>query len=396
MSSRPTWAEVSLPVLCANFRAIQQHVGPEVIVCAVVKADAYGHGTVECARALESAGAEWFGVTCTEEGVQLREAGVRRRILVMTGIWRGEESEIIRHGLTPAVWEGWHIEALAQAASGRAAQLPLHVKVDTGMGRLGVTVSDLPAFLARMKSARNLAFEGLFTHLASSENPQADDLTQQLSAFQQASETVRNAGFSPAYCHLANSAAIVSRPESWKTNHGNARSMVRPGISLYGYYLPFAAPVRQQPDVQPVLTWKTRVICLRSLSAGQRVGYNGTWTAARQSKIAVLPVGYADGLNRMLSSRGRVIVRGRYARMVGRVSMDITIIDVTDIPNVEVGDEVVLIGSSGQLSITVAEHAALAGTIPYEILCNISKRVPRRYVAETDVPLPRSIKTATR
>ncbi|HEV2116561.1 MAG TPA: alanine racemase, partial [Terriglobales bacterium] len=219
-----------------------------------------------------------------------------------------------------------------------------------------------------------LALEGVFTHLASAEVTGAADVQQQLAGFEQAIALVQREGFSPRYYHAANSAAIVSLPQARK-------NMVRPGISLYGYYLPFSGDAHlKQPPVEPVLSWKTRVISLREFSAGSALGYNGTYVTRRSSRIAALPVGYADGLSRRLSSRGQVIVRGASAPIVGRVSMDISLVDVTDIPGVVVGDEVVLIGATGGLRITAWDHANAADTIPYEVLCNISKRVPRKYV----------------
>ena len=373
-NERPNWAEVSLGALRRNFRALQKLAGAEVEICAVVKADAYGHGARECARALQDEGARWFGVTSTGGGLHLRHSGISGRILLMTGFWQGDEPEIIHHQLTPAVWQAWHLDRLQQVAAKAHARLPVHVKVDTGMGRLGVSVPELPAMLAQLRSASCLALEGVFTHLASAEVAGAADVQQQLAGFEQAIALVRREGFSPRYYHVANSAAIVSLPQARK-------NMVRPGISLYGYYLPFSGDAHlQPPPVEPVLSWKTRVISLREFSAGSALGYNGTYVTRRSSRIAALPVGYADGLSRRLSSRGQVIVRGTSAPIVGRVSMDISLVDVTDVPGVEVGDEVALIGATGGLRISAWDHANAAGTIPYEVLCNISKRVPRKYV----------------
>jgi alanine racemase len=314
-------------------------------------------------------------VTSTAGGLHLRQAGITGRILLMTGFWQGDEPEVIHHQLTPAVWEAWHVERLQQAkAKAGGAPLPVHLKVDTGMGRLGVGMAELPAMLAQLRAASHLSLEGVCTHLASSEVLDAADVQEQVACFEQTIALVKREGFAPTYFHAANSAALVSLPQARK-------NLVRPGISLYGYYLPFTgeAPI-QPPPVEPVLSWKTRVISLREHAAGSALGYNGTFVTSQQSRIAVLPVGYADGLSRRLSSCGRVIVRGVFAPIVGRVSMDITLVDVTDVPRLEVGDEVILIGSGGGLRITAWDHATAAGTIPYEVLCNISKRVPRKYV----------------
>jgi alanine racemase len=379
IATRPTWAEVSLRTLRQNFRTVQQHVGRNVTVCAVVKADAYGHGAVECAAALEQEGAKWLGVTSLDEAIPLREAEIRSRILLMTGFWRGEEEEIVGLGLTPTVWEPWQIESLNRASAKLGAERhPVHLKVDSGMGRLGVSVQSLPRLLDLLKAADHLSLEGVSTHLASSEVLDAPSAEEQIKSFDQALSLLRSAGVDPALVHVANTSAAISRRATWN-------SMVRPGLALYGYYLPFQRAGREvsgtalRLSVQPVLTWKTRILALRDMEANQALGYGGTYVTKSPARIAVLPVGYADGLNRALSSGGRVIVRDHYAPIVGLISMDLTLIDVTGISGVEVGDEVILLGRSDGLTVSAQEHADMANTIPYEILCGISKRVPRRY-----------------
>ncbi len=382
MPSRPTWAEVSLPTLRKNFRTIREHVAPSAEVCAVVKAHAYGHGAAECSRALQAEGAKWFGVTSTEEGASLRDAGITGRVLLMTGFWRGEEEEVVRRDLTPAVWTREHVQLLEDAARklGRNGRLPVHLKVDTGMARLGVSMDALEPVLQAFSQARLVSMEGLFTHLASSEVVDAPSVSDQLARFAEAVRIVCLHGFSPARLHVANSSAVVACPQSWK-------NLVRPGLSLYGYYLPFVSATgvpSSLPElpVSPVLSWKTRIISLRDVPAGQALGYGGAYVTKAPSRIAALPVGYADGYNRRLSSRGRVIVRDRYAGITGNISMDLTLIDVTGIPGVDLGDEVVLIGSSSNCRITAADLAQTVSTIPYEVLCNISKRVPRIYLEQ--------------
>jgi len=379
VATRPTWAEVSLTTLRQNFRTVEKHVGANVTVCAVVKADAYGHGAVECSRALEAEGARWLGVTSLDEAIPLREVGIRANILLMTGFWRGEESEIVRLHLTPTIWEPWHIESLDQAAAALGvARHPVHLKVDTGMGRLGVAVDRLPEVLAGLRAARHLVLEGLSTHLAASEIMDAPSVAEQGHRFDSARRMVRDAGMEPAFVHMANTGAVISRPETWNT-------MVRPGIALYGYYLPFQRAGREvsggtlRLPVKPVLTWKTRILSLRDFRANQPLGYGATYVTKAPAHVAVLPVGYADGYNRQLSNRGRVIVREHYAPVVGRISMDLALADVTGIPGVAVGDEVILLGTGEGWSVDALEHAELANSTPYEILCNISKRVPRRY-----------------
>jgi alanine racemase len=378
-ATRPTWADVSLSTLRQNFRTVQKHVGAAVTVCAVVKADAYGHGAVECSRALQGEGAKWLGVTSLDEAIPLRDAGIQSNILLMTGFWRGEEAEIIRLQLTPTVWELWQVESLDKAAAGLGvSRHPVHLKVDTGMGRLGVAVEQLPAVLRALTAATHLRLEGLSTHLASSEIMDAPSVAEQERNFEAARNIVREAGFEPSFVHMANTGAVISRRETWNT-------MVRPGVALYGYYLPFQRAGREvsggtlRLPVKPILTWKTRILSLRNFAANQPLGYGGTYATKAPAHVAVLPVGYADGYNRQLSNRGRVIVRDHYAPIVGRISMDLTLADVTGIPGVSVGDEVILLGSTDGLSVDALEHAELANSTPYEILCNISKRVPRRY-----------------
>jgi alanine racemase len=378
-TTRPTWADVSLGNLRQNYRSIRNYVGNGLTVCAVVKAYAYGHGAVECAKALESEGATWLGVTSLDEAIPLREEGITARILLMTGFWRGEEEEIVRLGLTPTVWETAHIELLEKAAARvGVAQHAIHLKLDSGMGRLGAAPEDLPKICAALKSAPHLRLEGFATHLASSEVLDAPSVSEQLKVFEGGRRVLREAGFDPPLIHAANTSAVISHHESWNT-------MVRPGLALYGYHLPFERAGREvsgaglKLTLKPVLTWKTRILSLREMRAGQALGYGGTYVTKAPARIAVLPVGYADGLNRGLSAGGRVIVREHYAPIVGRISMDLTLADVTGIPGVGVADEVILLGSHDGLSVDAREHAELARTIPYEILCAISKRVPRKY-----------------
>lgn len=378
VATRPTWAEVSLGTLRQNFRTVARHVGAGVTVCAVVKADAYGHGAVECSRALQAEGAKWLGVTSLDEAIPLRQEGIETRILLMTGFWRGEEGEIIRLRLTPTVWEPWHVELLEKAAASASLKHAVNLKVDTGMGRLGVSPDELPGLLKALSESPHLVVEGLSTHLASSEIMDAPSVAEQTRRFAEALRVVRATGFDPTLVHMANTSALISRPETWN-------NVVRPGVALYGYYLPFQRAGREvsggtlRLSVEPVLTWKTRILSLRNFAANQALGYNGTYATKAPARVAVLPVGYADGYNRQLSNRGRVIVRDHYAPVVGSVSMDLTLVDVTGIPGVAVGDEVILLGSRDGLSVDALEHARWANGSPYEILCNISKRVPRKY-----------------
>jgi len=374
-----TWAEVSLAALGENFHAVEKHVGEGVTVCAVVKADGYGHGAVECARALESKGAEWLGVTDAAEGLALRGAGARARILLLTGIWKGEEDGIVAQNLTPTIWEPWHIDLLERAARKRQSILPVHLKLDTGMNRLGASQEALPHLCEMLSACNHLSLEGVSTHFASAEVLDSEDAVRQMMRFEEGLAVLRNYGLQPPLVHMGNSAAISARPDTWKT-------MVRPGIALYGYSLPFTlagepAAVAELP-LRPVLSWKTRVLTVKEVAAGQAVGYMGTFVAKARSRIAVLPVGYADGYPRLLSNRARVIVGGEYAPVVGRVSMDLTIVDVSHIRGVAVGDEVVLIGRGSGKSVDAVELARLCESVPYEILCGLSQRVPRVYSSD--------------
>ena len=388
MATRPTWAEVSLSALTHNFELIRDFVAPHATVCAVVKCDAYGHGAAECARALEDVGAEWFGVTSADEGIALRQAGIRGRILLMSGIWRGEAEAAVENNLTPAVWSAEQIADLNSAAERMGkSSFPVHIEVDTGMSRQGVQPHRLAVLLEAARRAKLICIEGMHSHLASSEVVDAADVNEQIASYQQALAQLAAAGIRPACLHLANSAAILSHTKAWRDldRSGNRPTiLVRPGISLYGYYLPFVDSGSHETNldalpVQPVLSWKTRIIDIRDVPAGQGIGYNYAHVTSAPARIATLAVGYGDGLNRSLSNRGRVLVRGEYAAIVGKVSMDVTTIDVTSIPNPEIGDEVVLLGGQQDRCISAWEMARTIDTIPYEVLCGIGKRVPRRY-----------------
>jgi len=386
MPTRPTWVEVSLPNLVHNFSLIRDYVAEHARVCAVVKCDAYGHGAPQCARALEAAGAKWFGVTCAEEGIELRRAGIAARILLMSGIWRGEAEVAVEHNLTPAVWSPEQIAELNSAAEKHGkSSIPVHIEVDTGMSRQGVQPHRLALLLEAARPAKAVCIEGLHSHLASAEVVDAADVEDQIACYQHALEQLATAGLRPACLHLANSAAIVAHGKSWRSlvQNGNTQTaLVRPGIALYGYSLPFvtaagaSSPIAELP-LRPVLSWKTRIIDIREVGAGQGIGYNCAHITSAPAKIATLAVGYGDGLNRGLSNRGQVLVRGQLSPILGKVSMDVTTIDVTEIPGCEIGDEVFLIGKQGEQQLTVWNMARRLDTIPYEVLCAIGKRVHR-------------------
>jgi alanine racemase len=384
-----------LSTLRHNFRVVQNHVGQGVTICAVVKCNAYGHGVEECAPALQQAGASWFGVTSTDEGIVLRESGITARILVMCGLYAGEEEEALRHSLTPAVFRLEQAEALARAATrlGIAERAPIHLKIDTGMSRLGLPLADLRAFAEGLKRLPQIDLEGIFSHLASSEVLDDEDTALQIQRYDDALRNLADYGLHPRLRHLANSGAVSARPNTW-------HNFVRPGLALYGYEQPVFRDGFQLNDaptlpLTPVLAWKTHILGLRDVPAGQPLGYSGAYITPAPARIAAVSVGYGDGLSRKVSihagdpvpsldddpavGRGEVLVRGRRAPMVGRISMDLTLLDVTRIPGVAIGDEVVLIGRSGEQQISAWDLARNSDTVVYETLCNLSKRVPRRH-----------------
>lgn len=376
-NTRPTWAEVSRGNLVHNYRLLRRLAGPDRELLAVVKANAYGHGMLECAPLLAEDGCGWFGVTCMEEGVALRRVCPEVRIVLLSGLWRHEAETALEYRLTPVVWEPFHLDWLVAAAGKHGAAdgpVAVHVEIDTGMSRQGVAVEALEPLLGRFGPEGPLRLEAVMTHFHSPENETATE--EQGHCLARAAEVVTARGLRPAFVSAGSSAAVLNpdrRSLSDWTRGLGARDMVRPGIALYGY----APGPGFGSELLPVLRWKTRVVSLRTIEAGTAVGYEATFVARRRSRLALLPLGYGDGLNRLLSNRGSVLVRGERAAVAGRISMDHTVVDVTDIPGVEPGDEVTVIGRQGGDSITAEEMAAITGTISYEILCAISARVPR-------------------
>src|SRR6266851_1766425 len=374
---RPTWAEIDLGALASNLRVIREHVGPVVKIMAAVKANAYGHGAVECARRLQQEGVDWFGVALPEEGVELRNAGITRPILCLGGFWEGQEDICLQQNLTPVVYRLDMIESLNRAARSVGVIADIHVKIDTGMGRLGVQLDEVLEFCEALKSFQNIRVDGLMTHLAAADDHDQEGFTKrQLKQFKQAVNVFRERGFNPSLLHTANSAATFAFPESW----GN---LVRPGGALYGFVRDVLPKDIAAPPLRPVMSLHSRIMLLKKVGKGEKLGYGCTFETARDSLIATIPIGYDDGYRRALSNRGRVIVRGAFAPVVGKVSMDLTLIDVTDVPGVSLDDEVTLLGRDGALAISAEDLAELAGTISYEITCGISSRVPRVYVEST-------------
>lgn len=382
-NGRPVWAEISLSAIAANFRAIQKWVGGRKVL-AVVKADAYGHGGPPVARELERAGAACFGVTCVSEGAELREAGIRRPILVLTGWWDGESKYLFEYGLSPAVHRMEDLAALENAAAAHARKLrrpkyrhPFHLKIDTGMNRLGISPGDAEEFARRYAECSHLKLAATFTHFASSEDFSIHQTEQQEEAFAEAVGRLRRAGVDPGDLHMANSAAIASRPSSWA-------HMVRPGALLYGYHQNYDPAERTETanrgmQLQPALALRARIIGVRDVPAGQGIGYNATFRTARLSRIAVIPAGYADGVVRRLSGKGRALVHGMEVPIVGVVSMDLSMVDVTDVPGAAVGDVVTVFGADGKRRISPFSVARELGTVTSDLLCSLGKRVPRHY-----------------
>jgi alanine racemase len=373
MTRRPTWAEIDLDALAENLRVIRAEVGRETSVMAAVKANAYGHGAVPCARRLEAEGIDWFGVAMPEEGVELRQAGITKPILCLGGFWAGQEGACLQQRLTPVVYRLDMIEALDHAARAAGVIADVHVKIDTGMGRLGVRSDHVRQFCDSLSRFQYLRVDGLMTHLAAADDPAQEDFTvDQLKQFQQAINLFRERGFAPTYVHAANSAAAFAYPQA----RGN---IVRPGGTLYGFRRDVLPPKIEAPQLRPVMSVRSRIMLLKTVDKGEKLGYGGTFQTTRPSVIATVPIGYDDGYRRVLSNQGRVIVGGTFAPVVGRVSMDLTLIDVTNVPGVALHDQVILLGRDGPLSISAEDLAELAGTISYEITCGISNRVPRTY-----------------
>jgi alanine racemase len=364
---RPTACFVDLDALVWNFRQIRSKVGPRVKVLSMVKANGYGHGAPAVAKALAAAGNDAFGVAILEEGVELRQAGIQAPILVLAGAYPDQVDQFFDNRLTPVIHALENAKELDRAAHGRNKTFNVHLKVDTGMGRLGFLAGEIDSWLPKIKKFKALKIEGVFSHFSHAESVEGSYTRQQLRLFQRVVEQLHDAGIAPL-AHLANSAATITLPAAYF-------DMVRPGLMLYGVY-PSPA-MASQISLKPVLSWKTRILQLKQVPAGSSISYGQTFITQRESLIATLPIGYADGYPRLLSNRGEVLVSGKRAPVAGRVCMDLTMIDVTDIEKIQPGDEVVLLGRQGDAEISADEMAAWANTISYEILTSISNRVPR-------------------
>lgn len=369
---RPTTAEVDLAAIAANVQLACRLAGPGVQVMAVVKADAYGHGAVPVASEALAAGATWLGVAIPEEAIPLRVAGLTGRILVLGPIPPEQVDLVAAYDLDQCVCDLAQVEALDRAARAHRRTLSVHLKVDTGMGRVGLRPREVRGVAEKIAGLPSVRLVGLMTHFAEAEADPPDHAREQLARFAEVARDLAAAGIPIPLRHAANSAGLLCLPEA-------RLDLVRPGIMLYGYH-PRGRGALPEPRLRPALRLRTAVSQVQTVARGDSISYGRTFVASRDTRVATLPVGYADGVGRLLSNRGQVLIRGRRVPIVGRVCMDMTMVDATDLPDVRVGDEGVLIGRQGDEEISADEVAALQGTISYEILSRIGPRVPRVYL----------------
>jgi len=368
---RPTKAVVDLGAIAFNIRSLKRHVGFGPLFMAVVKADGYGHGIVPVAKTAIKAGADWLGVALVEEAILLRSAGIKNPILVLGEAIPQGAGLFVENNITATVCSVETLDAINMAAESSGSKAAVHIKVDTGMGRIGLFPEEVLPFVERIRSLKNVYLQGIFSHFAAADEEDKGYARKQLQKFKDVLATLEARGIRIPIRHLAGSAATIELRES----HFD---MVRPGISIYGAYP--SPEVDHSVPLKPAMTFISAITFLKEVSEGTAISYGRTFVTKRQSRIATLPVGYGDGYPRLLSNKGEVLVAGKRAPVVGRVCMDMTLIDVTHIPEASLGSEVVLFGRQGDEEILVDEIAAKAGTISYEVLCSITKRVPKEYV----------------
>jgi alanine racemase len=392
MPLRPCWVEIRTRLLEQNFRFLAGVAAPHAELLAIVKADAYGHSLALCAPTVVRAGARWLGVTSVEEGVAARAFCADARILVISGAFAGQGADVARHKLTPVAWEPWQLDELESAAREarvNAGSIPVHLEIDTGMSRQGVDPESIDPLLARFGSGSPLKLDGVMTHLFAADEADGAITQEQLARLTAALERVRAAGLQAEWLNVGNSAALLSEQAAAIgaiAAQFGMKALLRPGLALYGLAPQFdpafsgsepAALAAAHQRLEPVLSWKTKVVGVRSVPAGASVGYNGTFVATEAMRLALLAVGYGDGLERRLGNRFSLLVHGQRAPLVGRISMDQAVLDVTEIPEVSSGDEVVILGTQGSETITAFDHAEAARTIPWEIFTRIGPRVTR-------------------
>jgi alanine racemase len=389
---RPCWVEIHTHFLEDNYRFLLTLAASQAELLAIVKADAYGHSLSLCAPAVVRAGARWLGVTDVDEGVAARALSPEARVLVISGTFPGQGEAVVRHGLTTVAWEPWQLDELegaSRAAGAASGSVPVHLEIDTGMSRQGVAPAQLASVLARFVPGSPLRLEAVMTHLFAADEADGAVTNAQLARVDEALEKVEFAGVFPEWLSVGASAALLAGQAgsiaALAARHG-MKAMLRPGLALYGLVPEFvpgfdseepASMAAARARLKPVLQWKTRVACLRSVPAGAVVGYNGTFVATEAMRLALVAVGYADGLDRRLGNHFSLLVRGVRAPLVGRVSMDQAVLDVTGIPSVETGDEVVILGTQGDETITAFDHARASGTVPWEVFTRIGPRVRR-------------------
>ena len=363
--------EIDLAALRHNLAQVRSLVGRSTSILAVVKSDAYGHGMVAVARELENQGVECLGVSNCREAVPLREQGIRAPILLLLGVEEDEISTVIQHGLTPVLYRGDIAHMISSAALAAGIQVPVHLKIDSGMGRLGVPYTEAEKFFKSIKPLEGIRVEGLLSHFASADEHDKSFSRLQLERFRQVLAQAKGMGLAFPYAHIANSAGVIDLPDSYL-------QLVRPGIMLYG--APPSRELHRPISLRPMMTLKTRVLQLKEVDSGSPIGYGRTFITSRPSRIATLPVGYDDGYDRLLSNKGEVLVRECRAPVVGRVSMCLITVDVTKVPGIQEDDEVVLLGRQGDQEITADEIAAKIGTINYEIFCNFGGNRKKRFL----------------
>ncbi len=367
---RPTHCAIDHAALRWNLQQIRARVGDRVKILSMVKANAYGHGTVAVAKTLCAAGGDDLGVATLEEGIELRLAGISAPILVVAGVYADQLEQYPTHSLTPVLYDLRGLAEIDAAVEKLGTTLNIHLKIDTGMGRLGLRAAEIDDWLPQLNTLKATKITGVFSHFSTAESVDGEYTRNQLQTFTRVATRLRAAGMNALF-HFANSAATITQPASYF-------DMVRPGIMLYGAY-PSPA-MAQQIALKPVLSWHTKILQLKKVPAGTSISYGQTFVTQRESLIATLPVGYADGYQRALSNRGEALVRGQRAPVAGRVCMDLTMLDVTDIRKVQRGDEVVLLGRQDGAEISADEMAAWANTISYEIFTSIGTRVPRIHI----------------
>ncbi len=368
---RPTWVEIDLHALKHNLSAIQKKVGPQVKILGIVKADAYGHGDYEISRVLLNHGAEMLGIAIPEEGIHLRDKGIQAQLLLLGGIFEDQIDAVIQYNLVPTVYDLKLAEVLSKKAQRLKKIVDVHVYVDTGMGSIGVRFDMAVEFVKSLHGMKNLFIGGIYTHCSSSDEKDPAYTNLQTKRFRDVLTTLDAMKIDIPLKHMANSAAIIGYPDTYFI-------MVRPGLSLYGLYP--SEEVSRDIGIRHVMSFKTKVIHIKDMQPGDVMGYGRTCRITKPTRVATLPFGYDDGYNRLLSSQGNVIIRGTKASIIGRVCMDQCFVDVSHIKDVSVEDEVVVYGSQGQETISIESIAKQLNTIPYEVTCNVSKRVPRIYV----------------